>query len=477
MILMNTNVLLQKFSQGLNWNAFFYAIYKFLSTALSLILFKFLTTQDFSTWANINSIIFLALLWLDFGMRKSLPRYCPEFAKDKTAQKRFIMYVLIFQGCMVVATLPLFMYGLCRMSTLLDLHQSASLLTVSCMIFCMEALVSLLRLIYHAHFWIKQFNVVNTAALMLEMIANICIIMTSESSTTIVTGILVTKAISGLMINAIGLGMLRLLYKDTNYPGGGHINFSETMHAFVKHSGIMWVNNNLKSLTERNFLMPLFTYTAGHTFANLFKIANDGALLFYRIVLKTIGTTDTSLLAHAATSAEKNKLMPFAFQKLTSKIAALCIPLLGVLVLIFLKGETLFTNPFVFQAFFIMAIGYLIELIISPYERLLEINRRYVYLTFAYVPYIVMIVWLFNSNIISSIGLLKTLVCIHSVRLVSYLIMVCFVRISYPVHYPLRFTLLLIFVCISVGLGLSLLLHLIPLTLPLTQLLSRLLPI
>lgn len=460
---MNTNTLSQKFSQGLNWNAFFYAIYKFLSTILSLVLFKFLTTQEFSTWANINSIIFLSLLWLDFGMRKSLPRYCPEFAKDKDAQKRFIKYLLIFQGIVVIIALPLFMFALASMSTALGLASSTTLFVVSCTIFCMEALVSLLRLIYHAHFWIKQFNLINTAALLFEMIANAIIILTSTSSTTMITGIFVTKAISGAAINAIGLGMLASLYKDANYPGRGHINFAHTAHAFIKHSGIMWINNNLKSLTERNFLMPLFTYTVGHTAANLFKIANDAALLFYRIVLKTIGTTDTSLLAHVATSHEKNKLMPFAFQKLTSKIASLCIPLSGILVLIFLKGEPLFENPFVFQAFFIMAIGYLIELVLSPYERLLEISGRYVYLTCAYAPYVVVVIWLFTSNIISSIGLLKTLVCIQSVRLVSSLIMVYFVRIRYHIYYPLRFTLLLILVCLLLGIALSCILTLIPL--------------
>lgn len=430
---MNTNTLLNKFSQGLNWNAFFYAVYKFLSTALSFALFKFLTTQDFSTWANINSIIFLSLLWLDFGLRKSLPRYCPEFAKDKQAQKRFITYLLLFQGSLILVALPLFMYSFTALSTALNLYKSSTLFTLSCIIFCMESLVSLFRLIYHAHFWIKQFNLINTAALAFEMIANGIIIVTSNNSNSIIIGILATKAISGLVINAVSLGLLTTLYKDANYPGRERIDFNRTLRAFIKHSGMMWINNTIKSVTERNFLMPLFTYSVGQAAANLFKIANDAALIFYRIILKTIGTTDTSLLAHVTTSNEREKLMPFAFQKLTSKMTRLCIPLLGILVLIFLKGESFFMHPFVFQAFFIMAVGYVIELILSPYERLLEINRRYRYLIFAYIPYILVISLLLTSNVISSIGLLWTLVCIHSVRLVSALIIMYLARRSYRV--------------------------------------------
>ena len=91
-------------------------------------------------------------------------------------------------------------------------------------------------------------------------------------------------------------------------------------NAFIKHSLIMWANNNLKSLSERNFLVPFFTHIFGPGPANLFKVANDGALLFYRIAIKTIGTTDTSLLAHIETSQQHKKLMPIRAQEPKSKI-------------------------------------------------------------------------------------------------------------------------------------------------------------
>lgn len=448
---MNRSTVLTKFYQGLNWNAFFYAAYKTMATVISFVLFKCLSSKDFSTWANISSVIFLSRLWLDFGFRKSLARYCPEFAQDKAAQKRFIRYIIIFQIIVSIITIPIFVYGLGAITKILSLNAAAPIIWMSCAIFCLESLVSLLRLIFHAHFWIKEFNLINTAALMLEALANIGIIFTATSSENIIMGVFVTKMISGAITGILGFAMLPRLYNDKNYPGEQKIDFSKTMKAFIEHSGIMWLNNSLKTLSERNFLMPMFTHGIGHVYANFFKVANEGALLFYRIVLKTIGTTDTALLSHAATAADEQKFMPYAFQKLSSRIAALCFPLLGILFLIYYRGQSLFIDPVVFQAFLIMAIGYMIELIISPYERLLEIKREYRLLLFAYMPYIIIVYYLFFYSIISSIGLLRTLICIQGVRLVSSTITLLLARRKYHILYPLRLVLpIIIGCCVSV---------------------------
>lgn len=455
---MNSATIFAQFSQGVNWNGIFYSIYKTFSTLLSFALFKYLTTQDFSTWANINSIIFLALLWIDFGLRKSIPRYCPEFAKNAQSHKRFIKYLLIFQSLLLIITTPILIYAMSGLNRLLNLHDQVIFLYIAGGLFCIEGVLALLRLIYHAHFWNKQFNILTIIGLMFEMIVDICIVLYAPTSIDILKGIFITRLCVGLLVNAAGMLMLKQLYKDKNYPGDQSINFNETFKEFIKHSAIMWINTNLKSLSERNVLVPLFTYTMGAPIANLFKVANDGALFFYRIVLKTIGTTDTALLSHVQSSNEEKKLMPIAFQKLASKIAALCIPLLGILFVLFLYENLLFSSPFVFQTFFIMIIGYIVEFMLSVYERVLEIKRRYVLLMFAYTPYVLMLCVLLSFNLVSCIGLIGSLLIIHSVRLVSSLIMLLLTRSHYPLlHYPVS----RIHIYLYRGISISILLYLI----------------
>src|SRR5260221_476123 len=103
---MTLQQLFSKFTWSQNWNAFSYVTYKILFTILSITLFITLNTTDFSTWANIQCIAYLFILWIDCGFRKSIPRYAPEYAHNKTAMKEFTNGVILFQSILLIASIP-----------------------------------------------------------------------------------------------------------------------------------------------------------------------------------------------------------------------------------------------------------------------------------------------------------------------------------------------------------------------------------
>lgn len=442
--------LFTQFQHSVNWNAFFYTTYKMASTLLTLFLYRHLTTKDFSVWANMNSMIFLILLWIDCGFRKSIPRYCPEFAGNHCAHRGFIRYIIMFQISILLLSTPFFLFVLTKTVNIIP---STALLILGGLLFFIEGLLSLMRLIFHAHFWHKQFNLVSTAIMFIEIVTNLTIIIYIPTSYSILKGIFITKLIASAIIVAISLYMLKKRNEHYSY-NEKTIDTNKQWQEFIKHSGFMWVNNNLKSLTERNFLVPLLTNIAGPAQANLFKVANDGALLFYRTIVKTIGTTDTALFAHVETVAEKKKLAPIAFQKVATKITSLCLPLLGILLLLFLLGKGITKNILVFQSFFIITIGYLLESILSPYERVLEVKRCYTSLFIAYIPYISTLVIMFTYfySIVSLIGLLGMLIIIHGVRLVSSACMVYAASQRFDVKFPLQFVLGMTALCVGISL-------------------------
>lgn len=92
----------------------------------------------------------------------------------------------------------------------------------------------------------------------------------------------------------------------------------------------MWATTVLKSLTERNFLVPFFSFSLGMASANIFKLANDAALLFYRVIVKTLGTADTALLSHVQTGYHADINFNKAFVNITKQIMVLSIPILIV---------------------------------------------------------------------------------------------------------------------------------------------------
>ena len=440
---MTIQELYSKFSQGVNWNAFLYFVYKTLFVSLTFVLYRRLSSEIFSTYSNINSLIFLLLLWLDCGFQKAIPRFCPVYAQNQADLKAFIKSILRFKVLLLLVALPGYIVISYYFAAKLHLENYVTFFYAGITVFLVEGIVSLLKLIYHAYFWQKQFNLLSTATLLIEMSINYLLIFTIADQKHLLLGLIINKAGAGLLLATISVCMLKKLYQSVSMENGKALDIKQINRRFMIHSSIMWFNNGIKSLTERNFLVPLFTHIFGPAVANMFKVANDGALLFYRIVLKTIGTTDTALFSHVLTMGESKSTWQVAFKKLTTKIVTLVIPLSGILWMLYQNKYIMSCDNYVFRAFFIITISYLLEAIFSPYERVLEVNRRYLALAFAYTPYIIMVITLLTTNCMSSIGLLHSVVVIHGVRLVSSIIMLIITRVRYKLLFPIRFTFVL----------------------------------
>jgi O-antigen/teichoic acid export membrane protein len=441
-----------KFSRGLGWNGFFYVLYKILSLSLSLTLFKIMKTEDFSLWANLTSLVFLVLLWIDFGFRKSLPRYCPEFAHSKIALRRFISSIMIFQIIILLCIVPPFIYlqkTIYTTSNINIYYLGAGLLVV-------EGIVALLRLIYHSHFWIKPFTLITTITVLLEITICYLLIGYGIRNFDLLKYIIFTKIGSGLITIVISLIILVHMYRKHTHPNVNQksINYQNLKIDFIKHSAMMWGSNIIKSLTERNFMVPLLTLIFGPGQANLYKVANDSALVFYRTIIKTIGITDTALFSHVEQLRNAKKLMPIAFTKVMTSIAALCLPLSGIVALASVFHHKMFSDECVFQLFFILVFGYLIESLLSPYERILEIKKRYAQLIIAYSPYAIMLAIGIYLNILTLIGLLGSILFIQCVRLVSSLLMIPYARREYTLRLPIKFITTLFMICLPIWLSL-----------------------
>ncbi len=406
---MNSTLLFRQFSTALNWNALLYTIYKASFTLRTFILYRILTVDDFSTWAILNSTIFLTLLWADCGLRKSIPRYAP------IVNQRFLYNLIIFYTIILTACTPLLIWLLSCSSTV------PIIILLAVGIFITEGIQTVIRLIYHSYFHNKSFNLIASSITLIEMVVTLSIIGTTTKSFTILYLLLMTKFVSSLILIVT---TLMGLHKQPAPLITQPINTTAQEHkSFIIHSLAMWISTILKSLSERNFLVPLFTYTLGAGAGNLFKVANDGASFFYRIILKTIGTADTALLSHVEIDGNE-KLMTIAFKKLTTKVANLCFPLLGIISCIMLISlYNVKYNQFVFYAFLIMAVSYIIETTLLPYERVLEVKREYKTIFFCYIPYIITIILLIIGLIMASVGLLNAILIIHGVRLVSCLLM------------------------------------------------------
>lgn len=416
---MNSSLLFSRFSSALNWNTYYYLAYKCAYTIRTVVLYHALTTDDFSSWATINSAIFLILLWTDCGLRKSIPRYAPLFHHDR---QWFFGTMISIQLAILTIALPLILWYLSHTTT------HSLLIFIGLGIFIAEGIQNTIRLIYHSYFDNKSFNIMAMTCTSLEMVFTLIAILLKLPSYHLLITIFLIKFASSWLLIILSSRLVQYEHRETDQPLS-----HTTLKPFIIHSLFMWGTTVLKSLSERNFLIPFVTQTIGPVDGNLFKVANDSALLSYRLILKTVGSADTALLAHVHKEGDKN-LMNIAVKKIISKIARLCIPLLGIVFLIALyKFRLFYMTPFVFYAFLIMAIGYIIETTLLPYERVLEVQRNYKVISVCYLPYVCMLVILITGTLITCIGFINMLLCIHGVRLVSCIMMRCAVYYLYGI--------------------------------------------
>lgn len=434
--------IVDRFSENINWNGFSYIISKVLATGLSFVLYKLLSTSDFSIWANTQSIIFLLLLWLDCGFRKSIPRFIPELSEKKQSYTWFIRNTIVFHTAVIILALPIFHFTISSLIKSLSAQShipSNSYLYylpfVACSVFFIEGVVSIFKIFFHAHFWSKWFNGIDTIMVIGEKSLNCFFIYTISDSYKLITALFLSKLISRTVLLILSTWQLYWETKKINSMNHGlsdtfFIDRRAITKRFITHSTIMWINNTIKSLSERNFLLPLLTYTLGPSQANIYKVANDGAILLYRSVFKTIGSTDTALLSHIKTEKDQGAMRNLFFEKISKTIIFLCSVSLtiGACASRFALSHAI--KPSALNIFYLLLVSQIFEIILSPYERILEVDCRYRQLFYAYAPYIIVMATILTTPFTHYLGLNKTLTLICIARLTTSLIMTFYANLT-----------------------------------------------
>lgn len=446
---MKDAILYAKLDRALRWNSILFIVNKLCKTTASFLLFSKLSTADFSVWANIFSIVFVLALWLDFGMRKSLPLFCPLFAKNKAAKRQFIQRVIGFKAGISLLINILLLICTQPLAQLLGLQSYTLFFRLGCVLFLTESIKSVLRLIFHSHFWQKQFNVIESTTTTLNTSVLLVLSTLIAHSSTLLMSIFLLEIAAQLVLIAAAIIMLPRMHEDDYYQEEGVVDSKLLTSNFIAHSGMMWGMLIAASMTERNVLIPFFTYTLGPAAANIFKIANDGALFFARFILKTIGTSDTSFLAHLSSkTTDSATMLAYGVRALNKRVIALTLPLFGVILFVYMHVPMLprlarIYDSHVTNIFLLLASAYLLQTLFLGYDRLLEIKQQYSALLLSSLPQLgvlcIVIFGITHASLLQTVGLGMLLLFFHGMRMVSVLIRIHFTsklfRLTYPIDY------------------------------------------
>ncbi len=441
MLSSSTGRFFRAFTTAIGWNALFYSVYKVCFVALTFVLYRQLPSAYFSQWATANSLIFLLLLWLNCGFKKSIPRFAPVFSKNSTFHRNFISLLIVVKVIILLFGIPLLIGALHWFTP------NLIFLPLIIGIFVSEGLCSLLLLIYHAHFWQKQFNLIQALFLVSEMCVNFAYLFFIDTTPTqTVSFLFLTKLIGNSGVCLFSIGLLPALYRSTLIISHEVLDKEKMIRAFIKHSLYMWLTVILQSLSERNFLFPFITSIQGPAVANIFKVIHDAAIFFQRIAVQTIGIADTALLSYVEVTDNRLSELRSAFTSIFKTVFLLCVPLLCLGIFLFFKNHAEVPTPSL-VLFLIVASGSALEIILSPYARVLEVKFCYKEIFFSYAPYTLCYALLIMLYATATISLVCFVAATHSVRMVGALSMVYFAKKDFRVPFPSFFTSIVVGLC------------------------------
>lgn len=432
----DVNVLYSQIATAIGWNAFSYTIFKLTLTILTFVLYKQFTTTEFAVWTGISSIVYLISVWADMGMRKTIPTYFPLLQEG--IRRKYVFLTIALYTVALCCACPIVVLIVHIYTYKVGLPMNNSLFFASSLLFFGHSLEMLIQTIFHAYLWHKTFNTLLAFFQTLYMTLVLSAVLMLPPSLEMVTYIIIGKGIASLVCTSICFYILK---KRLPAAVSTQTLSPSMLNDFLHHASLMWSATICKSFSERNITVPFVTFCLGPALGNLFKVAQDAALLFQRLIFRTIGSTDTSLFAYLkSTHSIKDSQYIFqqAFSQLTTKLAYLTLPLIGLIWFMQCQVSGSHTQNYGFQLFFILSIGLLLELLLTPFERMLEVQCNYRDLIYVYIFYlmdIALLAWALFAGYIHLIGF-TILLC--SIRFLSMALMACAVYYRYQITYPLK---------------------------------------
>lgn len=449
--------ILNSFHKALAYNSVSVLAYKILFITLSYLLFMHFSAEDYLQWGNTMALVYLTVLWADLGLKKSIAQFAPYlFEGHAHFLRRFIpLYILILlaAGLLLITIVPL----------ALTTKILVLLLVIT------EGSVSLLRSLFHAKFENKFFNIAYIIFFAVE-VAIIILMLTGHVSFTnirslvlsLTDSLLVLRICNSLLvISFTAPKLLRLLKQQNKQIQTNNFPLKE----FITHCSVLSITTVARSITERNMLLPIIITLFGPILAAPCKLAQDVAIVFQRFLFKTLATNDTAFLSILAkqNKAESNEktYSHDGFYHVAYRVIKLCIPILLVIsiasLLIYrfqdlqttLFTQDAYTRSQAFYYFLIFIIFFMLESLLVPYERFLEVNQAYKSLLFSYTPYTLAFGIIYYMGNTTNLGIF--LIATQSIRLAVGIFHAGITHYLYRVKFPFKILAIGLVCCIVIN--------------------------
>ena len=413
-----------QFHTAVHWNTVAYVCQRAAYTILHIYLYYHIPTTSFVAWTSLLSIIYITIYMCDAGLRKSIPLYI-----DTPYIQRWCLAVYSVIGIAITPIVIAYAYWL---SPYPIIDNTSIMLYLIPLLVISQTLLIGARIVHTSQFNNRSFAYINTLWLAIEVTITIAVIEYTQTA----------QAISICLASKAIFGSAAVVHAMYTLPRSINTTRQSSRTLFTQHTTYMWGISIIRSLSERNVMMPVLAWIAPPDIAAIYKIVHDAVMMIYRTLIKSIDINDITILRDARTRA-------YAFFQLSIKLINWCTVACCVLVAI----DYMMTSINAYHSL-LLVIGYssIIEVVISPWDRLREITYDYrqpmIIYTCAYMIPIMYTIWLYPFQVYEHV--FGFICAVYGARLLATAILLYRTMHITPVTYPWRYAALASTIAITI---------------------------
>lgn len=435
------------FNRSIKWNTIEAIVYQTILTLHQILLFSAVDKLSYALIGTIFSLLYLSIVFLNFGLDKSLATFFLEYTKSKSNFKRFFMFQLFIQLALLITVGLIFILFKDSISYLFSSNfkcpvlENSSWLILSLLLLS-ESLKKTLRTFAQLAFLNKQTAIIETFAITLYFVTvwGYYLITSKINLLSILIPFVLESIISNFCLSVV-------VYKFYQKINNTELN-NPSVLTIVSNRFYVYINQLSHMFFSGNFIIPFLAYIYSLEQISSLKLTNNITVFITVLMERIFGITSAALLTHVKNLniTDRRQAIGISTNKLFNMLYAIIIFL--IINFKFISSYKIVISDLNWMPIYLFLILIFFENFFITYEQYLIVEEKSYYLMIINSLSAILFYIVLDKTHLSLSEVLITLI---TIRIISFLFLrlLCYVFLKIDLPYKIRPKYILFYTIIS----------------------------
>lgn len=455
------------FYSSLKWNTIEAVVYQTILTIHHILLFSAVAKLDYALIGTIFSLLYLTIVFLNFGLDKSLATFFVDYSKTKSNFKKFfisqILIQLFFLSLIGLIVIPFKnSIGILFSTNFKCPILENSIWIILAILLVSESLKKTLRTFAQLAFLNKQTTIIETCTITLYFIFIwTYYLYTSKIDIFIILIPFILESLaSNIFLSIIIYKFYKNITENLNYvPTDLSSSHNPSIKNIVFNRLYVYINQLTHLFFSGNFIIPFLAYKYGLEQISSLKLTNNIAVFITVLMERIFGITSAALLTHVKNLkiSKRREAIQISTDKLYNILYAIIIFL--IINFKFITSYKMAIANINWMPIYLFLILIFFENFFITYEQYLIVEEKSYYLmlinSISAILFYIISIPTFEYNQINklNLSLSKLLTILIFIRVFSFILLrlVCYLKLKMNLPYKIKPQYLLCYILFSIA--------------------------